>query len=144
MAVEIFEGELEIIPPRSGGRPTKYDPLMCELVIEFGAEGASQCEMAARLGISEDSLYEYKKKYSEFSDAIKQARALARAWWERMAREHGFGERKMNATAWIFTMKNRFPDHYKDRKEVSVSGNVTVTTTSYSELEANKSQKIKD
>ena len=144
MTVEVFSGELEIIPPRSRGRPTKYDPLMCELVTEFGAEGASFCEMAVRLGICVDTFAQYRKKYPEFSEAVKKANDLARAWWENTARRHTFGGAQMNATAWIFTMKNRFPDHYKDRKEVSVTGNVTVTTTSYAELEAKQSQKIED
>ena len=117
------------------GRPSKYDPLMCELVIELGLEGASFCEMAVRLGICVDTFNEYRKKYPEFSVAVKQANDLARTWWEISGRDHTFGGKQMNQTAYIFTMKNRWPDDYKDRKEISVSGNVTVSTVNYAELE---------
>ena len=134
--VEEVKGEFEVIPPRKRGRPTKYNPELCGRVRELGAEGKSQAQMAAHLGVAYSTFDAWKNDPNkpEFSEAIKDARDLARAWWEEMAQEHMFGNRQMNQTAFIFTMKNRFPDHYKDRKEIGVSGNVTVSTVSYEQL----------
>ena len=43
------------------GRPTKYDPKMCETVVYEMSRGCSKCEVAAALGICEDTLYDWLK-----------------------------------------------------------------------------------
>ena len=56
------------------GRPTKYDdtfPLRAE---GFARRGMIDKEIAQKLGIHIDTLYEYQKRFSEFSDAIKRGK----------------------------------------------------------------------
>lgn len=108
---------------RRPGRPTKYDPSMCARVVELGHEGASKAEISAELGISRDTFNQWEKDHPEFSDASKASTAAAQAWWERRGRIATFGGYEgFNATAFIFTMKNRFPADWRDKQEVEHSG----------------------
>lgn len=115
------------VPKRKGGRPTKYDPSwMLETVIEAGRLGATKEKMAALIGISKDTLYNWIEDNPEFSDAIKEAEMLSQVWWENAGQLAAIGTIDgFNATSWIFSMKNRFPDRYKDVKvtELNNTGN---------------------
>jgi hypothetical protein len=110
------------LPPsldiRKVGRPSKYDPSFCDLVIELGAQGKSKAQLAASIGVSRETVDLWAKVHPEFSDSLKWAKDLALAWWEDLGQMNicrvGF-----NATGFIFQMKNRFKDDYKDRHEVS-------------------------
>lgn len=108
--------------PRKPGRPTKYEPTMCEQAITLGAEGKSKTQIARTLGISRDSMHEYTKVHSEFSDALKRASDLAQAWWEDEGQAGLRLGKDFNATAFIFQMKNRFRDDYRDKQEIEHEG----------------------
>lgn len=108
------------------GRPSKYDPTFCDLVIELGAEGKSKAQIAAALGISRETLNQWKKSNKPFSDALKTAHDLALSWWET-AGQMNMTRQGFNATAYIFQMKNRFREDYNDASVVDHSVNVTVT-----------------
>ena len=106
-----------------GGRPTKYKPEFCERVIELGKQGASKVEIAAELGVHYHAFLNWQDKYPEFAQSVSEASRLCQAWWERKGREATFGGCEgFNATAFIFNMKNRFPDSWRDRKEQEISG----------------------
>jgi hypothetical protein len=98
---------------RKVGRPSKYDPRFCELVLDLGAKGKSKAQMAATIGIDRGTLNEWVDVHPEFSRAINAALDLSLARWETIGQEHmlrpGF-----NATAFIFQMKNRFREDYRD------------------------------
>lgn len=112
----------------SGGRPTKYDPKMCERVLECGAEGMGVCEMADELGIHYETFMAYRAKHPQFSEAVKEALRKSQAWWERKGRQATFGGTEgFNATSYIFNMKNRFSEDWKDKRETEHSGNVGIT-----------------
>jgi hypothetical protein len=98
---------------RKVGRPSKYDPSYCALVVDLGANGKSKAQIAAAIGIDRGTLNAWTEVHPEFSRAIKEAMDLSLAWWEDIGQDHmirpGF-----NATAFIFQMKNRFRDDYRD------------------------------
>ena len=108
---------------REMGRPTKYKPEMCETVIELMKEGASQYEVLATLGISEDTFYRWKKENEEFSESIKRGSQLSQAWWEKKGRI-SLDDRQFNSTLWYMNMKNRFK--WADKQEVKNEGNITI------------------
>jgi hypothetical protein len=111
----------------TAGRPTKYDPAFCALVIELGREGMGRMEMAAELGIAYNSFTTYQEQHSEFLQAVKQAEALSQAWWEKNGRIATFGGHEgFNATSYIFQMKNRFPNDWRDKRDVSHEGGITI------------------
>lgn len=105
------------------GRPSKYDPAFCDKVIKLGREGAGLCEMAAELDIHYETFQIYQANHPEFSEAVKQATRLSQAWWEKQGRIATFGGLPgFNATSYIFNMKNRFKDDWRDKVEQEHSG----------------------
>lgn len=107
----------------AGGRPTKYDPAFCETVIAAGDDGATLAEMAELLDIDRSTLNDWREKYPEFSRAIKRGLQKAQVWWERNGKLATFGGVEgFNATSYIFQMKNRFPDDWRDKQEREHSG----------------------
>lgn len=58
----------------NAGRKTKYHDDFPLLAQDYARQGMIDKEIAAKLGISVDTLYEYQKKYPEFSDALKEGK----------------------------------------------------------------------
>lgn len=89
------------------GRPTKYKPEYCQLLIDHMSQGFSFRSFGAIPGVCEDTLHEWCKVYPDFSESkkigqLKQAHALESIGIKAMeGKIPGF-----NATAWIFFMKN--------------------------------------
>ena len=98
-------------------KPTKYNSEMCKKVIELMSEGASLCEVAAKLGICEDEIHEWKEKIPEFSDAIKKGKLLSQVWWEKQGRLN-LTNKNFNYTLWYMNMKNRFG--WRDKQDVQL------------------------
>lgn len=104
------------------GRPTKYKPEYCELVISLAQDGASIKELALHIDVDRDTIYEWEKVHPEFSDALKKARSLQEAWWEKQGRIFLQGK-EFNHVLWYMNMKNRFG--WRDKHEVQST--VTIT-----------------
>lgn len=102
---------------------SKFNPSMCSTIIEMGKEGASLTEMAVKIGISRETFNQWRHKNEVFESAVKEALAHSQAWWEERARDATFGKIPgFNATAFIFQMKNRFGQDYRDVHRTEVSG----------------------
>ena len=99
-------------------RPTKYTDDMPDKLSAFGTKGEGVVEACQMLGIVKDTFYHWDKSHPEFSDAIKMFRQNSQVWWERAGRVGTMGKSPgFNATSYIYNMKNRFSDDWKDRKE---------------------------
>lgn len=103
------------------GRPTKYKSEYPDCLIEHMSGGKSYETFAARCRVSIDTLYEWEKVHPEFSEAKKAGIALSMAWWEEKMMKNltTFEGTKFNTTAWIYTMKCRFPKYWGEKQEVS-------------------------
>lgn len=113
---------------RPVGRPTKYKPEFCGLVIEYMEKGLSKEAMAGVLRINKDTLYAWAAKYPEFSDALKEGVELSRLFWEQKGIDHLVhtkNSKQLNSTAWIFNMKNRFK--WTDKKEIELGEETRAT-----------------
>lgn len=107
------------------GRPSKYDPAFCDRVIEMGKEGKTLAEMADGLDIDRSTLTDWTEQHPEFSRAVKSGLDRAQAWWEKKGRIATFGGVDgYNATSYIFQMKNRFKEDWRDKQEREHSGHV--------------------
>lgn len=107
------------------GRPSKFKPEFCAKVLELGREGASKAEMALELDIAYSTFDVWQNENAEFSEAVKAAERLSQGWWEREGRRATFGAMPgFNATSYIFQMKNRFKEDWREKQEVEHSGGV--------------------
>lgn len=105
------------------GRPTKYKPEFCEVVIEKMKEGAAIEELPYYLDVCTDTIYEWAKVHPEFSDSLKIGRNYSRAVWMNWGRKN-LRDEDFNYTGWYMNMKNRFgwrdkieSDHQVNLKE---------------------------
>ena len=114
------------------GRPTLYKQEYCEMLKEHMGKGFSFESFAGLIGTDRSTIYEWLTSQKDFSDAKKQAFELSRLFWEQQGLiglydenfGNGAGSRKLNATVYIFNMKNRFPDEWREKTEVKHDGEI--------------------
>lgn len=94
------------------GRPTEYNDTLGNELIALMATGLSITAAAADLGFHRDTIYDWAKKHSEFSDALKLARGKRVLKLERdlMTAQDG-----PTVTSRIFALKNADPEEWRDK-----------------------------
>jgi len=123
------------------GRKSKYEtivkPKLC-LIEAWCRDGATDETIAKKLEIALSTFYDYKKKYSEFSESLKKNKEyvdtevekslLKRALgynYEEITYEYGKEVKKVkkhvlpDTTAQIFWLKNRKPTVWRDKQDKS-------------------------
>lgn len=139
------------------GRHGKYGEWITEdgllKVQGWARDGLSNEQIAHNIGINQDTLYEWQKRFPEFSEAIKKGkevvdrevenallkRALGYEYDEVTQepvtdKDTGITEMRVtkrvtkqivpDVTAQIFWLKNRKPDEFRDKRDVELSGHV--------------------
>lgn len=106
----------------AGGRPTDYDPSYCEVVLPLGRAGLSLTQMAAHIGISKQTFYNWRDSHPEFMDATLEALTYAQAHWEEIAYKGAKGELPVNGQVLTKSMAARFSADYMERKATELSG----------------------
>jgi hypothetical protein len=106
------------------GRPSKYKKEFCQKLIDFMAKGFSFEAFSGHIEVNQDTLHEWAKRHPDFSEAKDMAFAKNREFWEALGINgihneswHQGGSKSLNASVWIFNMKNRFK--WRDRVEHS-------------------------
>jgi uncharacterized NAD(P)/FAD-binding protein YdhS len=112
--------DIEVLPIRRRGRPSRYNPAYCKRVLELAGDGCCKAEIAAGLQVSVKTLNAWMAASEEFHDAMTQAKELEYAWWLKVGRENQF-TRTWNASAWALQMRNRFRRRFGDRAPPSKS-----------------------
>lgn len=102
------------------GRPSKYMLEHCDAVIEMGKEGLSLAEMADRLEVSIQTIYNWANAHEEFFEALQRAKTSSQAWWERDAREN-LRSKEYNAALWAKSMAGRFREVYGSQPVVQTN-----------------------
>lgn len=105
------------------GRPSKYEPELCERVIELGRDGAGRLEIAAELDVAWETMRTWEREHPEFLVATTRARELSAGWWEKMGRL-GVMAKHFNAQAYSLQVRNRFPAHWRDKQDHEHTGSV--------------------
>jgi hypothetical protein len=98
------------------GRPTKYNPAMCEQLIELMRKGLSRTAVAAKFDVTRETLNEWAKAHPEFSDALQLGETQSQAWWEQQAIDN-LCNPHFQTGSWYANMKNRFG--WRDRNELT-------------------------
>lgn len=88
------------------GAPTKYKKAHCEKVKELMREGYSVTQIASKLEIHKDTLYEWAKVHPEFSDALKVGKMHLESWYTSLFKQMAVGKIKGSPAAAIWLSKN--------------------------------------
>jgi len=106
---------------------SEYKPEYCETAAKVLAGGESYAAVCAELDICRATLYNWRNAHPEFASALNRGLQKAQREWERIGKAGVQGDiDKFSASPWIFTMKNRFRDDYKDRSDEKTSGDSIV------------------
>lgn len=57
---------------------------------------------------------------------IEKAQRMGRKHWEQIGHDITTGKIRGNPATWIFTMKNKYPESWKDKSEVDHSGEISL------------------
>ena len=96
---------------------SKYNPAMCQTMVELGKEGASQRIIWSVLGISKATAASYKEKYPDFAEALDLALVHSQAYWERMMLAN-VENKNFNTRMVEIAVRGQFGETYKDNREV--------------------------
>lgn len=89
------------------GRPSKYKPEYCQMLIDYMAQGFSFKSFGSIPEVSEDTLHEWCKVYPDFSESKKIGKVKQANMLESIGIQAMQGKiLNFNATAWVFYMKN--------------------------------------
>lgn len=135
-------------------RPSKYDDINLILVEGWARNGLTDEQIAHNIGINVSTLYEWKKKYSEFSDTLKRGKEIVdrmvenalfkRAMgytFEEITYEDGLEVKRVrkevvpDTTAQIFWLKNRKPAEWRDKQQMEHSGDLVFTVKKPDDME---------
>jgi len=117
------------------GRPTKYSPKFCQAVIDYGEDGLSLTQIAAKLDVTRQTLYTWIEQHPDFLDAIEHSRTKSQAMLEQVLFEAALGQREVNTSLLLRTMQCRFPQHWTPSQHVTKEETVTVNSTGLQSLQ---------
>jgi transposase len=115
----------ETTEKRPVGRPTLYKPEYCEEVVALGKLGKSIEQICANLNTPVRTLYEWRDRFPEFSQALEDAKSYEQAWWEDQAYSYMVETKegpRLNATLWSRSMAARFPKKYREQVKQEITG----------------------
>lgn len=123
------------------GRPTKYKPEYCQMVVDHMADGASLTSFAAEIDVARSTINEWIDANPDFSEAVKRAKAKCAAWWERLGRNNAItGDG--NATLVIFGLKNMAAEDWREKQEIDHSSSDGSMKPSHIVIEAAKTENL--
>jgi hypothetical protein len=99
-----------------------YKAEYCDLAINLGRLGRSRTQIAVEIGVTRKTLSRWIEDHAEFAEACELADDCALAYFETIGAEGALSGPRFNDRAWWHLVRNRFPDHYRDAKEVELSG----------------------
>ena len=88
------------------------------LLMAWARDGLSDEQLARKIGISTSTLYEWKNKHTDFADSIKKSKEVADFEVESALYKKACSG---DVTAQIFWLKNRKPDKWRDKTDMTVA-----------------------
>ena len=114
--------------------PAKHaGPEYCEAVINYMSRGYSLSAFCGSILVERNTVYNWIKRHSEFSDAVSRARAARVLWLERKLLRSRKGA---ETSAAIFALKNACPDEWRDLKQTEHRQVVSVERLTTEQLHA--------
>ena len=122
------------------GRKSKYETNVKPRLLEIAAwcrDGLTDKEIAEKLGISQDSFYVYKNKYTEFSDTLKETKEIEDIKVENSLNKNANG---YDYEEEVVVMKKEVIYNEEGKKQKEITYPVTVTITKHKEAETKAQQ----
>jgi transposase-like protein len=116
---------IPVLEKRPVGRPSTYDPAYCDKVVELGRIGKSIEQICYQLQTPVRTLYEWRDKHPEFSQALEDAKGYEQAWWEEQAQAYMVENKesdRLNPSLWSRSMAARFPKKYRESTKQEITG----------------------
>lgn len=88
------------------------EPEGLTLLADWARNGLTDEQIAGEMGCSCSTLYEWKNKYPEISEALKRGKQVVDAQVENALLSSALAG---NVTAQIYWLKNRRPDQWRDK-----------------------------
>jgi hypothetical protein len=139
------------------GRKSKFKAEYCEQIISHMKNGNSFWSFGADVGVSMETLSNWTEMFPEFLEAKKIGEVHLLKYDENLGKAGIAGQltrlaatvtdtktgqvvkkfegASFGQTAWLFTMKNRYPALYRDKREVEHSGSIGPENASDQELD---------
>jgi hypothetical protein len=142
------EEEVEFIPARGRGAEKKYQPWMCEKIIEVARAGGFHAAMMNAIDVARATFYAYKKDIPEFAEALEKADMISLEMLEDKLVKGMSGEIKnYSFSANAFTLSNKYKSLYPragsgDTTEVTIN-NLNLTPDQLQNKIAQKYEKLK-
>lgn len=97
-------------PHEAVGRPSKYEPRFCQMIIEAMGRGDSVVQFAASISVAKASIYEWANVHPEFSAALDEGKSKCEALWEGIVKSRSLKKTKESGsdTLLMFYMRSRF------------------------------------
>ena len=97
----------------------KFDPKMCDVIIEMGKEGASQKMMWSQLGISKTTAETWKKNHPEFLEALEIALVHAQSYWETQLLAN-VENKNFNSRLVEIALRGQFQQDYRETRDTKI------------------------
>lgn len=97
-----------IVPSRSRGQPTAYDPKFCDDLVEHMGKGLSFESFAGKCNVCFKTLYNWAKLNPEFLQAKADGEAKGLETLESAGAAGMYGQAKVDFRFWQLKMKVRF------------------------------------
>ncbi len=102
------------------GRPTKYDPSYCDLVIEDAAIGFSLSAFAGGIRVSRECITEWRRVHPDFDEACRTAKLVRARFLETGIMKEDIPGPAMNARK--FALVNCAEDDWREKQAVELTG----------------------
>ena len=126
-----------------GGRPTKFNSKMQDAIKKMAKLGLTDKQMADVLDITEQTINNWKKARPKFFESLKDWKAEADIVIEQSLRDRAKGwtdstgkEYPPDPTSMIFWLKNRQPEKWRDKQDLAVTGDLSITIVKFGGTDA--------
>lgn len=110
------------------GRYGEYRDEYCEELIEHMTNGYSIESFAGVVNVCRTTLYNWFKDNEDFAEAKDIGMMKSLFYWETLGIKGVRGDLQFfKGSPYVFMVKNRFPDLFKDRKEIDVSSKTVMS-----------------
>jgi transposase len=99
------------------------DEVKSTLLKGWARNGLTNEQIAANMGISKVTFYEWRNKFPNFANLIKEDKDYADTQVENALYKAAL---EGNTTAQIFWLKNRRRNDWKDKQDVEVTGDLSI------------------